>query len=82
MGQVINVLHNDNQSTIHLAKHSIFHSRTKHIRLCYHFNRPLLDDEVITIVKIQESKNPAEMLTKPVTTEKLELCAASISLQG
>ncbi|KAL5789648.1 hypothetical protein ACOSQ2_004536 [Xanthoceras sorbifolium] len=64
---VRNVLHSDNQSTIHLAKNSVFHSRTKHICLCYHFNRPLLDDEV---------------LTKPVTTEKLELCGASISLQG
>ncbi|KAL5856936.1 hypothetical protein ACOSQ3_004394 [Xanthoceras sorbifolium] len=79
---MMNVLHNDNQSTIHLAKHSVFHSRTKHTGLYYHFNRPLLDDEVLMLVKIQGSKNLAEMLTKPVTTEKLELCVASISLQG
>eukprot|EP00253_Pinus_taeda_P006007 PITA_06007 len=30
-------LYSDNQSAIHLAKNSTFHSRTKHIQLKYHF---------------------------------------------
>lgn len=30
-------LYNDNQSVIHLAKNSKFHSNTKHIQLKYHF---------------------------------------------
>ncbi|KAL5746237.1 hypothetical protein ACOSP7_027383 [Xanthoceras sorbifolium] len=77
-----NVLHSNIQSAIHLAKNSAFHSRTKHIRLYYHFIRSLLDDEVLTLVKIQGSKNLADMLTKPMTTEKLELCVSLVSLQG
>ena len=76
-----NVLHSDSQSAIHLAKNSAFHSRTKHIGLRYHFIRSLLDDEVLNLVKIEDSKNPADMLTKPVTIEKLELCATSVGLQ-
>jgi len=76
----MNVLHNDSQSAIHLAKNSAFHSRTKHIDLRYHFIRSLIEDEVLKLVKIVRSKNPAGMLTKPVTTEKLELCAASVGL--
>ncbi|KAL5777037.1 hypothetical protein ACOSP7_009963 [Xanthoceras sorbifolium] len=76
-----NVLHRDSLSAIHLAKNSAFHSRTKHIGLRYQFIRSLLDNEVLTLVKIQGSMNLADMLTKPVTTEKLELCAASIGLQ-
>jgi hypothetical protein len=80
--QVKNVLYSDSQSAIHLAKNSAFHSRTKHIGLRYHFIRSLLDDGVLTLKKIQGIKNPADMLTKAVTTEKLELCAASVGLQG
>ena len=78
--QVKNVLHSDSQSAIHLAKNSAFYSKTKHIGLRYHFVRSLLDDGVLTLEKIQGSKNPADMLTKAVTIEKLELCLASVGL--
>jgi len=78
--QEMNVLHSDNQSAIHLAKNSTFHSRTKHIDLCYQFIWSLIEDGVLKLVKIARSKNPADMLTKLVTTEKLELCAASVGL--
>ena len=80
--QVMNVLHSDSQSAIHLAKNSAFHSRTKHIDIRYHFIRSLIEEDVLKLVKIAGSKNPADMLTKPVTTEKLELCAASVGFQG
>ena len=78
--QTKNVLHSDNQSVIHLAKNSAFHSRTKHIGLRYHFVRSLLDDGLLTLEKIQGSKNPADMLTKAVMIKKLELCSASVRL--
>ena len=75
------VLHSDSQSAIHLAKNSAFHSRTKHIDIRYHFIRSLLEDEVLTLKKIVGSKNPADMLTKVVTINKLKLCSTSIGLQ-
>ncbi len=78
--QEMNVLHSDSQSAIHLAKNSAFHSRTKHIDLRYHFIRSLIEDGVLKLVKIAGSKNLADMLTKPITPEKLELCAASVGL--
>ena len=76
------VLYSDSQSAIHLAKNPAFHSRTKHIELKYHFIRSLLDKGVIQLEKIQGAKNPADMLTKVVTLEKLELCVASIGLKN
>ena len=79
--QVMNVLHSDSYNAIHLAKNSAFHYRTKHIDLRYHFIRSLIEEGVLKLVKIAGSKNPADMLTKPVTTEKLELCVASVDLQ-
>ncbi|WJX14008.1 ABC-type xenobiotic transporter [Trifolium repens] len=74
------VLYSDSQSAIHLAKNSAFHSRTKHIGLRYHFIRSLLEDEVLTLSKIQGSENPADMLTKVVTIDKLKLCSTSVGL--
>ena len=57
----------------------MFHSRTKHIQLRYHFIRSLLEDGELTV---RGSENPADMLTKMVATDKLMLCATSIGLRS
>nr|CAN80991.1 hypothetical protein VITISV_021529 [Vitis vinifera] len=74
------ILHSDNHSAILLAKNSAFHSKSKHIQTKYHFICYLVEDKLIILDKICGSKNPADMLTKGVTIEKLKLCAASIGL--
>ena len=75
-------LYSDSQSAIHLAKNLAFHSRTKHIQLKYHFIRSVLDEELLKLEKIHTSQNPADMLTKGVTREKLSSCLVSIGLQA
>ncbi|GKC16338.1 putative RNA-directed DNA polymerase, partial [Tanacetum coccineum] len=71
----------DNQSAIHLAKNSVFHGRTKHIKIRYHYIRELVSEGTLFWKKILGAKNPADMLTKVVVTEKLKLCAASTDLR-
>ena len=78
--QEMDILYNDSQSTIFLAKNLAFHSKQKHIQTKYHFIHYLVEDKLVILEKICESKNPADMLTKGVTIEKLKLCAASIGL--
>ena len=78
--QEIGILHSDSQSAIFLAKNSVFHSKLKHIQTKYHFIRYLVEDKLVILENICESKNPTDMLTKGVTIEKLKLCAASVSL--
>lgn len=77
--RMVNVLHSDSQRAIHLAKNLTFYSRTKHIALHYHFINSLLENGVSTLVKIQDSKNLANMLTKEGIIEKLVLCVALVS---
>jgi len=74
-------LYCDRQSAIHLAKNSAFHSNTKHIHLRYHFIRSALVDGQLKLEKIHTSQNPADMLTKGVTREKLSSCSVSVGLQ-
>ncbi|GJT82585.1 hypothetical protein Tco_1056927 [Tanacetum coccineum] len=75
------VLFCDNQSAIHLAKNPVFHGRTKHIKIRYHYIRELVSEGTLSLKKILGAKNPADMLTKVVTTEKLKLCATSTGLR-
>ena len=74
------ILHRDSQSAIFLAKNSAFHPKSKHIQTKYHFIHYLVEDKLVILEKICGSKNPADMLTKGVTIEKLKLCAASVGL--
>jgi hypothetical protein len=74
-------LYCDNESAIHLAKKSAFHSNTKDIQLRYHFIRSTLEDGHLKLEKIHTSHNPADMLTKGVTREKLSSCLVSVDLQ-
>ncbi|KAE8654393.1 hypothetical protein F3Y22_tig00117048pilonHSYRG00173 [Hibiscus syriacus] len=75
-----NVLYYDSQSAIHLAKNPSFHSRMKQIQLRYHFIRSLLEDGILKLEKISGAQNPADMLAKTVTTNKLKLCSASVGM--
>ena len=75
-------LYSDSQSAIHLAKNSTFHSRTEQIQLKYHFIRSVLEDGEVKLEKIHTSQNPADMLKKVVTREKLRICSVLIGLQG
>ena len=78
--QNMGILHSGSQSAIFLAKNSAFHSKSKHIQTKYHFIRYLVEDKLVIFEKICGSKNPADMLTKGVTIEKLKLCATSVGL--
>ena len=64
----------DNQSVIHLSKNPLYHSRTKHIDIKYHFIREKIEADELQVLKVHISENTADMLTKPVTILKLQKC--------
>ena len=77
-----NRLYNDNQSAIHLENNSTFHSKTKYIQLKYHFIISVMEDELLKFEKIHTSHNPADMLTKKVSKEKLSSYLVSVGIQA
>jgi len=68
------VLFCDNQSVIHLSKNASFHSKLKHIDVHYHWIRDVLNSKQMQFEKFHTNDNGADMLTKVVTKEKLNVC--------
>jgi hypothetical protein len=54
----------DNHSAIHLTKNQMYHERTKHIDVRYHFLWEVVTQGDITLKKIGTTKNPTDILTK------------------
>ena len=73
-------VHCDSQSAIHLAKNQVYHARTKHIDVRYHFVREILEEGGVIIQKIQTTENPADMMTKVVTAVKFQHCLDLINI--
>ena len=75
-------LHCDNQSAIYLAKHQVYHARTKHIDVRFHKIRELIVTVKIILKKIDTLENAVDMLTKMVPTNKFKHCLDLISVCG
>jgi len=61
-------------SAIYLTKNQVYHVRTKHIDVKFHFIREILDKGDIEVQKIHTKKNPANMLIKIVPRVKFTHC--------
>ncbi|GJZ26731.1 retrovirus-related pol polyprotein from transposon TNT 1-94 [Tanacetum coccineum] len=58
------VLNCDNQGAIHLSRNTMFHERTKHINVRYHFIREIVESKEIKVAKIGMKDNAADTYIK------------------
>ena len=63
-------LHCDNQSAIMLAKSPMFHAKTKHITMKYHF----IEEKSMDLVKVHATKNPTNIFTKGFPRKRFVHC--------
>ncbi|GJZ77014.1 retrovirus-related pol polyprotein from transposon TNT 1-94 [Tanacetum coccineum] len=68
------VVNCDNQGAIHLSRNHVFHERTKHINVRYHFIREVLEAKTVKVLKVVTEHNVADALTKVVPGLKLQHC--------
>lgn len=63
-----------------LAKHQVFHERSKHIDIRYHFMIDMVNSGVVRVEKVSTEDNASDMLTKPLSTTKFKHCLELISV--
>ncbi|MCO5594202.1 hypothetical protein L7F22_048227 [Adiantum nelumboides] len=68
------MLHCDSQSAIQLARNSVYHSKTKHVDVKYHFIREMVEDKQVQLVKVHTTDNPTDLLTERLPGESFSHC--------
>ena len=70
----------DNSSAINLSKNLVLHSKSKHIEICYHFNRDLVEDKVVCLEFIHTDNQKADIFTKPLYGPQFESLRKTIGV--
>ncbi|GJU46168.1 retrovirus-related pol polyprotein from transposon TNT 1-94 [Tanacetum coccineum] len=65
---------------LYLARNPAFHSKTKHIRVQYHFVREKVEEGTVDMQKIHTDDNMANYLTKAINGDKFIWCRSSCDL--
>jgi hypothetical protein len=71
----------DSKSTLALAKNPIFHERSKHIRIKYHFIKDFLEDGSFKASHIATIDQLADIFTKSLGKSKFQVMRERIGLQ-
>jgi hypothetical protein len=62
----------DNQSCIKMTENPVFHDKSKHIKIRYHYIRDMVQRGAVKIEYVGIDEKVAYMLTKPLTRVKFE----------
>ncbi|GJV52340.1 putative RNA-directed DNA polymerase [Tanacetum coccineum] len=71
----------DNQSALELMKNPVFHGRSKHIDIRYHFIRECVENGEITVSHVCGKKQKADILTKALARVKHEEMRSLIGIK-
>ncbi|KAL5499747.1 hypothetical protein EMCRGX_G011207 [Ephydatia muelleri] len=75
------IISEDNQGTIAIARNPVYHARTKHIDIKYHYVREALMDGVIDLVYCPTQQMTADILTKPLSRDQFETLRHEMGLK-
>lgn len=76
------VIYVDNKSAIDLAKNPVFHGRSKHIDIRYHFIRECVERKEVEVRHISSENQRADVLTKAMSAIKFDRMRALLGLKN
>jgi hypothetical protein len=62
----------DNQSCIKMTENPVFHDRSKHIKIHYHYICNMVQREALKLLYVSTDEQVADVLTKPLSCVKFE----------
>nr|GEZ32192.1 putative ribonuclease H-like domain-containing protein [Tanacetum cinerariifolium] len=72
----------DNNSAICIVKNPVYHSKTKHIEIRYHFIRDCFEMKLISVDYIHTDDNVADLLTKPFDAGRFQYLVVEQAMRG
>lgn len=70
----------DNKSMMLMVQNPVFHDRTKHIDIKYHYVRQQYQAKVIELLSVRSKHELADLLTKPLKPQELRLNRSRIGV--
>ena len=70
----------DNTSAINLSKNPVQHSKSKHIKIWYHFIWDLVEEKTLYLEFINTDNQKADIFTKPLDGPRFESLHKTISV--
>ncbi|GMF32339.1 unnamed protein product [Phytophthora fragariaefolia] len=71
----------DSQAAIALATHPTYSRKTRHIELRLHYVREMANQGNVMLWKVSGDENPAELLTKAISHQRLDRLKALVGMQ-
>jgi hypothetical protein len=65
-------IHCDNQSCVKLSENPVFHDRSKHIEIKYHYIRDMVQRKTVLVQYLPTYEQIADIFTKPLAKTKFE----------
>ncbi len=72
----------DNISSILLANNPVYHARTKHIQVQYHFIKEKVLTKEIDLIRVSTKNQVADIFTKALGTDKLKKFRKMLRIQA
>jgi hypothetical protein len=70
----------DNQGSIFIASNAVQEKQTKHIDICFHYIREVVESGKVKLAFVQTDQNPADMFTKNLSRDKFLNCRSTLGI--
>ena len=70
----------DNSSTVSISKNLVFHGRTKHIKIKFHFIREVQQSNEVMLIHCSSEEQLADIFTKPLPKERFKTLRQMIGI--
>jgi len=74
-------IYSDNTGAIALSNNPVFHNRSKHIDICWHFVRELIRSKIVRTSHIPGTQNRADFLTKALSRSEHDRCIKLLGME-